>query len=256
MRRYGPGIYTHVNPASAHEALAPTLQGQERNYAIIQCRVVIQRKSRKAENSYAGFVDESGMVFCAQPVAIIPTHLLIYSAIGTKKDSTNNPNSNGIGESTSSTSSHPAFGLISIPYLSPYLVGYLSLIESLAKRGPSVELDLNLMSEADDITINNNRRRSRKSKGKLPNRSVNPDDDDDDFRFLDLEDPEDEDEDDLPAVSPSLALQPGATEELLLFYDQSQELYELSNYAPYPVTYRGKNYPTAEHLFQASKACI
>lgn len=36
-------------------------------------------------------MDESGVVFCAQPVAIIPTHLIVYSAKGKKQDSKNEP---------------------------------------------------------------------------------------------------------------------------------------------------------------------
>ncbi|KIO18163.1 hypothetical protein M407DRAFT_46237, partial [Tulasnella calospora MUT 4182] len=39
----------------------------------------------------------------------------------------------------------------------------------------------------------------------------------------------------------------------IVFSDESQPFCELSNYAPYAVVYRAKEYPTAEHLFQARK---
>ncbi|KAG8970947.1 hypothetical protein FRC05_011621 [Tulasnella sp. 425] len=69
----------------------------------------------------------------------------------------------------------------------------------------------------------------------------------------DGENDDDEDDDSLEEFRPTLVLQPGMQ---IFFYDESREYYELSNYAPYPVVYRGKEYPTAEHLFQAKKASI
>ncbi|KIO17321.1 hypothetical protein M407DRAFT_33016 [Tulasnella calospora MUT 4182] len=208
---YGPGVYTYVNPASAHQALASNLQGKAKNYTIIQCRVVIQGKEKKAANPYAAsFVNESGTAFCAQPVAIIPTHLLIYSVIGKKQD---------------------------------------AITEPTAK-----ELDLNNTGKIDGTVSNHYRERTS---GKLPNRHANPDsrlDEDDSFHPRSVEDLDDDD--DLPDLVPSLPPQPGATVETLHFYDQTHDSYELSNYAPYLVTYEGKKYPTAEHLFQAIKASI
>ncbi|KIO18860.1 hypothetical protein M407DRAFT_31478 [Tulasnella calospora MUT 4182] len=97
-----------------------------------------------------------------------------------------------------------------------------------------------------------------KSKGKLPSRSVNlpsriDEDDDGAYLPLNLEGPSDDDDlpADLPAVPPSLTW---TSMDMLRFYDQTGPFFELSNYAPYPVTWGGKAYPTAEHLFQASKA--
>jgi len=37
------------------------------------------------------------------------------------------------------------------------------------------------------------------------------------------------------------------------FYYKGQPYYEFTNFAPYGVTYKGKRYPTSEHLFQAFK---
>lgn len=73
---------------------------------------------------------------------------------------------------------------------------------------------------------------------------VEPDEDEND---------DDEDDDSLEEFRPTLVLQPGMQ---IYFYDESRGFYELSNYAPYPVSYKGKEYPTAEHLFQARKASI
>ncbi|KIO17882.1 hypothetical protein M407DRAFT_84531 [Tulasnella calospora MUT 4182] len=39
----------------------------------------------------------------------------------------------------------------------------------------------------------------------------------------------------------------------LLFYEETERYYEFTNFAPYSVTYRDKEYPTSEHLFQARK---
>ncbi|KAG9028176.1 hypothetical protein FS837_003965, partial [Tulasnella sp. UAMH 9824] len=49
----------------------------------------------------------------------------------------------------------------------------------------------------------------------------------------------------------SYTLQPSVTE--ITFSHESGPFFELSNYAPYTVTYKEKVYPTAEHLFQARK---
>jgi len=37
------------------------------------------------------------------------------------------------------------------------------------------------------------------------------------------------------------------------FYEKGQAYYELTNFAPYPIRYNGKDYPTSEHLFHALK---
>jgi len=37
------------------------------------------------------------------------------------------------------------------------------------------------------------------------------------------------------------------------FYSTSQQYGELSNFAPYPITIRGKKWPSSEHFFQAMK---
>ncbi|GJE86572.1 NADAR family protein [Phanerochaete sordida] len=39
----------------------------------------------------------------------------------------------------------------------------------------------------------------------------------------------------------------------VLFYEKDKPYYEFTNFAPYPVEFQGKIYPTSEHLFQASK---
>jgi len=37
------------------------------------------------------------------------------------------------------------------------------------------------------------------------------------------------------------------------FYHKEQPFYEFTNFAPYDVIYKGKRYPTSEHLFQGLK---
>ncbi|KIO31487.1 hypothetical protein M407DRAFT_5090 [Tulasnella calospora MUT 4182] len=77
---YGSGLYTYKNPALAHHvAISDVQQPQDTNYALIQCRVVTQENYGLSLKSFAGFIDNSGVVFCAQSAAVIPTHLLIYS---------------------------------------------------------------------------------------------------------------------------------------------------------------------------------
>lgn len=39
----------------------------------------------------------------------------------------------------------------------------------------------------------------------------------------------------------------------ILFYDKDEPYYGFTNFSPHPVTYRGKSYPTSEHLFQSFK---
>ncbi|KAF9245398.1 hypothetical protein BU15DRAFT_41154, partial [Melanogaster broomeanus] len=39
----------------------------------------------------------------------------------------------------------------------------------------------------------------------------------------------------------------------ILFYEKGQPYYEFTNFSPHDVMYKGKRYPTSEHLFQASK---
>ena len=40
----------------------------------------------------------------------------------------------------------------------------------------------------------------------------------------------------------------------ILFYDWTRPYYCFSNFSPHPVKYKGKTYPTGEHLFQSFKA--
>src|SRR4051812_8135686 len=40
---------------------------------------------------------------------------------------------------------------------------------------------------------------------------------------------------------------------VIRFYSVSAEFGELSNFAPYPITLKGKRWPTSEHYFQAQK---
>ncbi|KAF8428875.1 hypothetical protein L210DRAFT_3563962 [Boletus edulis BED1] len=39
----------------------------------------------------------------------------------------------------------------------------------------------------------------------------------------------------------------------ILFYDKNDPFYEFTNFSPHDVIYKGKRYPTSEHLFQAFK---
>ncbi|KAG8945927.1 hypothetical protein FRC04_012179 [Tulasnella sp. 424] len=82
---HGPGLYTYTNPASAHQSEGPTSSRHrsDTNFVLIQCRVVTRGNAAEVSNPYAGFVDDSGVVFCSQPMAIIPTHLLVYRARST-----------------------------------------------------------------------------------------------------------------------------------------------------------------------------
>ncbi|KIO31491.1 hypothetical protein M407DRAFT_219875 [Tulasnella calospora MUT 4182] len=77
---YGSGLYTFWNPALAHlvAVSGDGRQAREGNSVLIQCRVVTHENSRPSSKSPAGFMDDSGVVFCAQATAVIPTHLLIY----------------------------------------------------------------------------------------------------------------------------------------------------------------------------------
>lgn len=42
----------------------------------------------------------------------------------------------------------------------------------------------------------------------------------------------------------------------ILFYDKNDPFYEFTNFSPHEVIYKGKRYPTSEHLFQALKVRI
>lgn len=91
--KHGPGIYTFTNPALAHQAAVSDSSTRKRgsdnsNHVLIQCRVVTRGDSAQVTNPYAGFVDESGAVFCSQSMAIIPTHLLVYRIRATSPSST------------------------------------------------------------------------------------------------------------------------------------------------------------------------
>ncbi|KIO17319.1 hypothetical protein M407DRAFT_228650 [Tulasnella calospora MUT 4182] len=79
---YGPGLYTYLNPALAYDSTDFDDEPQGQNFALIQCRVVTRADSKPSLNSYAGFIDDSGVVFCAQSTAVIPTHLLTYQVGG------------------------------------------------------------------------------------------------------------------------------------------------------------------------------
>jgi ribA/ribD-fused uncharacterized protein len=46
---------------------------------------------------------------------------------------------------------------------------------------------------------------------------------------------------------------PEAAKPVIRFYSVSAEYGELSNFAPYPITLKGKRWPTSEHYFQAQK---
>ncbi|KAH8827662.1 hypothetical protein DL96DRAFT_1108001 [Flagelloscypha sp. PMI_526] len=39
----------------------------------------------------------------------------------------------------------------------------------------------------------------------------------------------------------------------ILFYDKSKPFYGFTNFSPHKIVYRGKVYPTSEHLFQSMK---
>lgn len=40
---------------------------------------------------------------------------------------------------------------------------------------------------------------------------------------------------------------------IIYFYDKNKPYYEFTNFSPHPVEYKGKWYPTSEHLFQSFK---
>lgn len=46
---------------------------------------------------------------------------------------------------------------------------------------------------------------------------------------------------------------PEAPRAIIRFYSVTGEYGELSNFAPYPITLKGKRWPTSEHYFQAQK---
>ncbi|KAG8945959.1 hypothetical protein FRC04_012211 [Tulasnella sp. 424] len=89
----GPGLLTDLNPALAHQAAElNSSQRQQSNtkVVLIQCRVVTRMSNTGPTNPYAGSIDDSGSVFCNRPVAIIPTHLLIYRARAKAKELSRN----------------------------------------------------------------------------------------------------------------------------------------------------------------------
>jgi N-glycosidase YbiA len=47
--------------------------------------------------------------------------------------------------------------------------------------------------------------------------------------------------------------EPAPTPPTIQFYSVTAEYGEFSNFAPYPITLRGKRWPTTEHFFQAQK---
>lgn len=42
----------------------------------------------------------------------------------------------------------------------------------------------------------------------------------------------------------------------ILFYEKNNPFYEFTNFSPHGVIYKGKKYPTSEHLFQALKVRV
>lgn len=42
----------------------------------------------------------------------------------------------------------------------------------------------------------------------------------------------------------------------ILFYDKNAPHYSFTNFSPHPIKYKGKSYPTSEHLFQSLKVCF
>ncbi|KAG8932682.1 hypothetical protein FRC00_014359 [Tulasnella sp. 408] len=93
---YGFGLYTYLNPALAHDVInsGDDLPTQNVNYALVQCRVVTQADYMPSSNSYAGTIDDWGVVFCAQPMAVIPTYLLIYRLSASPNSNRRNASSN------------------------------------------------------------------------------------------------------------------------------------------------------------------
>ena len=43
------------------------------------------------------------------------------------------------------------------------------------------------------------------------------------------------------------------TRQRILFYHKNDPYYGFTNFSPHPVLYKGKEYPTSEHLFQSFK---
>ena len=47
-----------------------------------------------------------------------------------------------------------------------------------------------------------------------------------------------------------------ASRPQILFYNKEDPFYGFTNFSAHPVIYKGKRYPTSEHLFQSFKVCI
>jgi hypothetical protein len=48
---------------------------------------------------------------------------------------------------------------------------------------------------------------------------------------------------------------PSSARARILFYHKSDPYYGFTNFSAHPVIYKGKKYPTSEHLFQSFKVC-
>ncbi|KAG8945930.1 hypothetical protein FRC04_012182 [Tulasnella sp. 424] len=120
---------------------------------------------------------------------------------------------------------------------------------------------LNGLNYRSAATANKYMKRSRDFKSRM-------DTDDDDYYSLkpdenlarrlkqqDRFDEEDEDDfDDLPDHPPGYHKPPPKRgPKPIFFYEETEKYYEFTNFAPYPVSFKDKEYPTSEHLFQARK---
>ncbi|KAG8896610.1 hypothetical protein FRB99_008799 [Tulasnella sp. 403] len=73
---YGPGIYTHQNPANAHRFTVGKSTSPFR--AMIVCSVIKLDEHAKSKKVPASFIDEIGRVYCPAKDFIIPRQLVIY----------------------------------------------------------------------------------------------------------------------------------------------------------------------------------
>lgn len=59
-----------------------------------------------------------------------------------------------------------------------------------------------------------------------------------------------------PSGSPRFGSPRSATRPRILFYHKHDPHYGFTNFSAHPVVYKGKKYPSSEHLFQSFKACF
>ncbi|KAG8945931.1 hypothetical protein FRC04_012183 [Tulasnella sp. 424] len=272
---YGPGLYTYSNPALAYHAAVPRddLQPQGSHFALVQCRVVARADSVPSSSAYAGFIDDSGVVFCAQSTAIIPTHVLICSAPSTNTQGKHQPSTDpaipGLLQPDTTIAPKEKDNCTGRPVSTSYEPNHggpqkdtrRSSYPWAGHANDDADPDGELRSSAHKYV-----KRSRDLQSRMEEEEE--EEEEEDFSPLkpdehltkrmeqhDRDDEEDEDdEDDRPDHPPGPPMPPPKRQPRpILFYEETEKYYEFTNSAPYPVHFRGKKYPTSEHLFQARK---